>query len=472
MTKMIRKTLSAVLLSALCLALTGCAGKTAADPAPAEDEVAFSAGVLDTDSRHVEMVISAGETALLDELENLESIDLSGSENVEEIAAWAAAHPDIEVTYTVALPNGTVVDNHTKSLDLSADSGAELEAAAPRLALLPKLERIKLGAERANVSWDQLEALHRAVPDALLEYSFDLYGTECDLSNTTIDLYHVPVEDNAVLVERVMPLMVRLVSVDMDSSGVPNQRMEELRQANPDVKVVWRVWFGDTYSVRTDVEKILASRPSVGGMLTPENSEGLYHSHDVKYLDVGHNELLTDIGFVAEMPKLEVAVLAMAYWTDATPLASCPELEYLEMFSTECNDLSPLSGLTKLRHLNVANIGCDYMSDPPAFLRDITPLYSLTGLERLWLGSYNYVPQEQIDEMQRCAPNCEINASTDDPTGGRWRIIGYDYENYMSYFPKDYHPRYVELLAQFAGEGAASITDAAYSYCWNDPLYY
>ena len=45
-----------------------------------------------------------------------------------------------------------------------------------------------------------------------------------------------------------------------------------------------------------------------------------------------------DISFVAYMPKLEVAILAMDNWSDATPLASCTELEYLEMQTTLCTD--------------------------------------------------------------------------------------------------------------------------------------
>ena len=33
-------------------------------------------------------------------------------------------------------------------------------------------------------------------------------------------------------------------------------------------------------------------------------------------------------------------------------------------------------------------------------LEDISPLYGLTQLERLWIGCNNYVPQEQVAQMQ------------------------------------------------------------------------
>jgi hypothetical protein len=156
---------------------------------------------------------------------------------------------------------------------------------------------------------------------------------------------------------------------------------------------------------------------------------------------------MTDISFVSYMPKLEVAILAMGGWSDASPLANCTELEYLEMQSTECTDLSPLAGLTKLRHLNIACI--------PS-LTDISPIYSLTELERLWLGSFNQVSWEQVDEMQKAAPNCEINTGVfDDPTGEGWRYKGLD----MVY-------RYYVLRKQFE-----NYESKVFSFTWNDPLY-
>ena len=478
-----RKTLSLLLVLSACLLLCAC-GRGGGAPEPAGDVGDVSPAGPDMlriggqdiplDARELTAVLSEGETELLDRLPNLRFADLSGSENLDEIAAWAAAHPAVSVRYTVPLPDGTALPSDTTSYDLSHATAAEALAAAPALKRLPALETLKLGDERDAMGWDGIRQLRDILPETEFQYRFNLYGTECDLSATSISLYHVPVDayDEGEFLDEVMRYMPQLTYVDMDSCGLPMWRLDEINILHPSVNVVFRVWFGDNYSVRTDTEKILASMPSRGGNLTPDTVEGLYYCHNVKYLDVGHNELLSDIGFVAEMPKLEVAVLAMCGWTDASPLAKCPELEYLEMQTTNCTDLSPLSGLTKLRHLNIACIGADSTDYPTPYLTDITPLYSLTGLERLWLGTYHYVPAEQIEEMQRRAPGCEINTSVDDPTGGRWRYIGYDDINYMFRFPKDYHPRYVKLLEQFAGKDASSISTAAFSFCWNDPLYY
>jgi hypothetical protein len=166
------------------------------------------------------------------------------------------------------------------------------------------------------------------------------------------------------------------------------------------------------------------------------------------------------------MPKLEVAIRSMCNIRDISPLANCPNLEYLELANTYCDDLRPLSGLANLRHLNVAGIGYDFYGDGTRpSLKDITPLYSLTGLERLWLGGYNPIPSEQVQEMQRRAPQCEIDVSVyEDPVGGRWRYV--DLANYIDTWVDTYHPRYEKLRQQF-GDYEYTV----YNFTWNDPMY-
>ena len=393
--------------------------------------------------------LAKGETALLDEMPLLKTADLSGSEDPAEIMRWAEAHPEVYVTYTVTLPDGRTPDNHSRSCDLSALSGKELRAAAPLLACLPELKSVDLGEQREDVNWTDLAVFHRGCPSPAMKYRFTMYGRDFDLSNTMLDLRGVPVADTdgGQELRRVLPLMRDLCYLDLDNSGLSNQECDALCREYPDVKIVWRVWFGRDYCVRTDAERILASKPSVAGPLTDANSEGLYYCHEVKYLDIGHNGSLKHLDFIAGMPKLEVAIIAMCGATDISPLANCPELEYLEMQSMSVADLSPLSGLTKLRHLNIAT---------NMALHDISPLYGLTELERLWIGCFTGVPKEQIEEMRRCAPDCTINTTVYmDPTTENWRYDDWEYV-----------PRYYALRQQFG-----DYKDSAFSFSWNDDLY-
>ena len=459
------------LLLVCCLALTACgktSGRAPAEPTPEPTPapVRFSGGEVEYTAQTLRMALASGETAMLDSLPYLQSADLSGSANEEEVARWAAAHPQVQTRYTVTLPNGSVLDTDTQSVDLKGMSSADCEAAAYKLALLPGLKTVDLGAEGGALTWSDIGRLRQILPSPVFKYAFKLYGVDCDLSDTTINLYRASIPDDGRLVDEVMSYMPQLTYVDMDSCGLQPKRLEEINLNHPNAKVVFRVFFGDNYTARTDTERILASMASRGGMLNDSNVEGLYYCHDVKYLDLGHNTYLTNIGFTAQMPKLEVAILAMCNIRDASPLANCPNLEYLELANTYCDDLRPLSGLTKLRHLNVAGIGYDFYGDGTRpSLKDITPLYSLTGLERLWLGGYNPIPSEQVQEMQRRAPQCEIDLSVyEDPVGGRWRYI--DLANYIDTWVDTYHPRYEKLRQQF-GDYDYSV----YNFTWNDPMY-
>lgn len=507
-----RKLHIAALTCAVCLALCGCAPR-----------VDFEDKDVPVEKTEVSLVLQPGETAKLDELPALERADLSGSECYDEIIAWQAAHPDVEVIYTVTFPDGTTADNSaqsltlgaispddvqltarlagylpaleeldlsgaglspegaaaiaealpdvhiiytcellgqtvgldTESLDLRGASAAQLVTAADVMKHLPGLKTVQLGSELENpLDWEPLTALVQGCPQVDFEYGFTLYGKAFTLLDSELDLNHITVEDGGALAYAAAGCMKNLKVLDMDFCGVSNEEMAVIRDAYPDVNVVWRIWFGDSYSVRTDVEKILASKPSAGGLVRDRDAEALKYCTKVKYLDVGHNEILTDISFVSYMPELEVAVLAMNNIADLSPLASCKKLEYLEIqTNARITDLSPLASCTELEHLNIAN--CRNFSD-------ITPLFGLNKLKRLWLGCSAPVPQEQIEKFAALHPDCELNTTVwSDPTSEGWRVDHVDpYTNQVYY-----DERYEKLIEQFG------YLEGDYSFASKDPKY-
>lgn len=419
----------------------------------ASPKVAFTQQEVDPETTSLTIVLEPGETALLDQLPALTDADLSGSQCVSEIYDWAVAHPGVRVKYTVTLPGGVTLPNDASTADLSSLLSADAQTAADCLRALPKVTLIELGSQRDGFGWDDIALLQAARPEASINYSFTLYGQEAHLADVRLDLSYIAVSDEGEQVRQAMAFMPNLSYLDMDSCGVSNESMASIRDQYPEVKVVWRVWFGQNYSVRTDVERILASKPTSGGMLEVGNCESLMYCTDVLYLDIGHNETLRDISFVGYMTKLKVAILAMALWSDASCLANCPDLEYLELQTTNLKDLTPLAGLTKLRDLNI----CNCME-----LDDITPLYGLKNLERLWIGVWDPVPAEQVAAMREAVPGCLVNEYAYDPTEGAWRYSTWNEWTY-TYGPCE---RYEEICKIFG-----DYQYKAFSFVWNDPLY-
>ena len=201
----------------LCFLLTACGGSAAPAPGDAPQQavkqkappVVFSAGSVPADTSELRLPLAAGETVLLAQLPALQAADFSGSADEEEIARWAMAHPEVEAYYTLTLPDGTVLDSGTRSFDMSGKSPAECEALAAKLALLPGLRNVKLGAEGGQHNWESLRRLRALLPGTAFKYSFTLYGKQCDLSDMSINLSHIPVGDNGAALRKVIPLMRR-----------------------------------------------------------------------------------------------------------------------------------------------------------------------------------------------------------------------------------------------------------------------
>ncbi len=504
-----------LLAALLCCALLAGGGKKV----ELENGESLSSG-----ETELSLVLTEQELSTLDQFPKLQKVDLSGSDCYAAILAWAQAHPQVEVVYTVPLPDGQVLDNSAAEADLSAMSDEQKMQAAEMLQWLPRLEKVTLGpvsdravleqlqagsgeglnldwtpmvqgreldlnqsaldlsnasareaaelvqwmpemkqlqsielgqgdGENSTIPWETIAAMEAAAPQAKVNYRFTLYGKDVDLHDTELDLNHIRIDDQGALVKAITACMPELTLLDMDFCGVDDEYMAQIRDALPNTNVVWRIWFGTGYTVRTDTERILASNPGIGGELTYANTRSLQYCTKVRYLDLGHNRQLDTIDFCAYMPDLEVLVAAMNRWRDASPLANCTKLEYAELQTGGLSDLRPLANLQNLRHLNIAN---DFA------LRDISPLYGLTNLERLFICIETPVSPVQVAEMQKRAPNCVINTEDMDPTRGEWRWIG---EREDGYNIAD--PRY-ELLRQQMGYDEAPWS---YAYIRNDPLY-
>lgn len=460
-----KKTIIAALFCASVL-LSACGSETVTEksvsqavvtPAPAA-KIELSAGSFDADSEELSFAAEDADFALLDGFTALKKLDVSGSSSYDAIISYIAAHPDVEVVYTVTLPDGRVISSEETELDMQNSDRAALKAAEPYFAYLPSLRMLRLGdeSEQRQLSLSDIAEVLSKHPDLRADYGFTMYGKSFRTTDTEIDLWHVKVEDCGKAVTEALACMPDCAYLDMDSCGVEDEDMAAIRDAFPNTKVVWRVWFGDNYSVRTDVEKILASRPTVGGNLLSYNTKSLKYCTDVKFIDVGHNMTLGDISFVAYMPKLEVAIVAMAGVEDATPLENCTNLEYLEIQTNyPLSDLSALAKLTNLKHLNIGHLfECT----------DMTPIYNLTKLERLMIGCMTPIPEEQVEEFRRRVPNCEIDTESYDPTAGTWRYIGYNELTYQDILS----PRYKLLREQFGYD----MENAAFAFYWNDPLYF
>ena len=406
----------------------------------------------------------------LEYLPQLKAVNL-GSEQTglspKTACEFFSRYPDLDFSYHCKLFGKDSVLDETR-LDLTQVSPKEILASLDTISALRNLKEIRLGDEERKdaPSWEEILALREAAPDVKIDYNFTIFELPFTLEDEEVDISYHPVLENWPEILSIAKCMPNLKTLLMDSCGVGNEDMATIRDALPDTEVVWRINFGATYSARTNVIKILASKPSLGGTLYNSDLEVFKYFTKIKYLDIGHNETITDLSFVRYMPDLEVLIIAMNPLGDLTPLADCKNLEYLELFYSNTDDLSPLAGLKTLKHLNVGHC---------PFLTDISPIYDLE-LDRFYLGRFEDcpVPAEQVDHYRELHPDCEVENTSWESSEGAWRrgrsLEGEELEWFKQqpYYREDriyYAPRYALLCDQMGYD------NLAYTVSWYDPDY-
>ena len=339
---------------------------------------------------------------------------------------------------------------------ISSDADISLFAAVAPWA--EKLTTVHLGSESTTpVSWNVISRLQAAAPNVRFDYAFSLYGESMTLDTEYIDLRKIPVNDNAEAVVAALPCMKKCTYLDMDDCGVPSERMAQIRDMFPNVKVVWRVWFSTLdYSVRTDVKTVLASLTGEGpycGITNEESAIPLTYCTDVINLDLGHNNNMRTLSFIRYMPNLEVFITYNNFLRDVDDLAYAKHLKYLELYGSSMYDIKALADLNELTDLLICF--CYNLED----ISPIIPADKVTSLRRLWLTP-DIIPQEQIDAFQANHPNCIVN-TTDNSTDWFWR----------SDTPMEgggYTPQYQETLDIFHYR-ADNLE--GFSFSKNDPYY-
>ena len=353
-------------------------------------------------------------------------------------------------------PDGTVHKAPERRLTLAELEHEDLETVISLLKQMPKLRTVNLGKEGTekeprDLGWDDIRKLQTTFPDVDFRYEFTLFGKQFTTLDEEMNFHHITMDDEGAAVREVLPCMTECKLLDMDFSGVSSRNMAKIRDAYPEMKVVWRVWFGTDCSVRTDVERILAS--NLNHKLSDENTGDLKYCTKVRFLDIGHNTMLKDFSFLEYMPDLEVAILCITGLEDLTPISGCTKMEYLEintLYDGQGLDLSPLGSLVNLEHLDLCRLGA---------VQGWEALVNLTKLKRLWIGCNTWLPDGAREMLEEALPDTEINWTDNGGADGPWRMT----KNYNGY-----NERYLLLRRQFEYSDYTNVCSSWY----NDPLYF
>ena len=355
----------------------------------------------------------------------------------EAIDALREAFYEAEVSYSLSLQNQRYPYD-TQELTLSALDAQTLEALLPQLERFKHIQTVNLPQDENDISLEDATRLSAAYPLLNLSYQVDLFGQQIGLDAERLEFENLKLdEEDLEQLRALLPAMHKLNYLKLDDCGFSNDDMAALRDDFSNIKVVWRVHFGN-YHCLTDTEMIWAT----GGSVNDSTAGVLKYCSDVKYIDLGHS-LITNVDFLEGMPNVEVAIFAITWVSDISAISNCKNLEYLEIFSSRITDLSPLAACTHLQHVNLGSQrNASNVAIGPT---DISALYDLPELKRFYCAM-SKVPESQQKEMIERHPDCEFEFGQVDPTKGYWRFIDGDPDNTD---PSNRNERYALLCEQF-----------------------
>ena len=383
---------------------------------------------------------TAEDIAGLEEYRKLGLVDFSGSTCYDDIEAYKAAHPEVEVIYTVDVL-GNALSPETDKLNLSTMDAALLPELLEDIAYLHQLRSIELMPDEgpSPLSPTDVKTIMDAYPDLELHYSFDLFGQTLDLTTERVEYVQQDIGDEgADAIRAALDIMPNCTYFKVDRCGFSSPVLAQIQEEYPNTKIVWRVFYGlrangTQLNALTDETVIRSSH-----YLNNGNVEEMKYLTSVKYMDIGHNEVLTDVSFLQYMPDLELLIISGSTLKDLSPLANAKNLEFLELcFCGMLQDLSPLAGCENLKYLNIS--GTD--------VRDLSPLKELP-IERFNCILNPRMPSGTKNEFVDAHPECLTVYEGKQPYGYGWRYVdnGYTFWDYYATMREMFHYDELALL--------------------------
>lgn len=307
--------------------------------------------------------------------------------------------------------NGILCDSDVSFLDLSGLTREGLSEAAEKLPLLPRLREVELMRADGScaLSTADVAMLQAAAPDTVFHYVFNLFGKT--VSTTDAEIYYADQnignqEGAEATLRQALSILKGCKRFVLDNCKFSNEVLAQVREDfRGQTKVVWRVWFSTDGSSLTDREML-----RVTFHLKDSNCHDLIYCEDTKYLDIGHNESLSTVEFIAGMPNLVAVIVSGAPIRDLSPFAGCGKLEMLELaFCGYVQDISPLATCYSLERLNV---GFTKVSDL-SVLDDKNMV--------ILVDTHTAVSNKERSRFEKLHPDCLVQHSGSQPYGYPWR---------------------------------------------------
>ena len=190
--------------------------------------VPFGEGTVSSDVRELKIQdLSEHTQNTLAYLPDLERIDGTACGDLEAIAAFEKAHPEIHMDYLVSV-DGETYPQDTETLTVSHLTEEDLG----NLSYLPALRTVN--AEGCT-DYPVLLKLRKENPELEVSYSVELFGEKYPSSTKELTLADPDVE----VLTQMLPYLTELQSLHLTQSTASAQALCGLKEALPEINVTW-----------------------------------------------------------------------------------------------------------------------------------------------------------------------------------------------------------------------------------------
>ena len=335
---------------------------------------------------------------------------------IDDQLALSAAWPGISFRWNVTV--GTKrYSNEILEISMEGEDSAALADLEKAYSLFPYLRSVDMTGCAAPAS--ERLAFIEAHEELTVNWTVTVEGQTVSWDTETLDLNNYTITDVAAL-EEAFAELPKLTKVEMCDTNLSYEELDALNQKYENIRVVWKVYFGNYY-LRTDATYFIAAAWGDNKVyLTDDDIDCWKYCTDLQGLDIGHM-YITDLSFLQYMPHMTYLIIAECPVEDISPLAQLKELRYLEMFQTNVTDLSPLLECPALKAVNLP-----YTKVTHDNAWAVLP--NLTQVELLWYPSAPLSSSEQR-QLAEALPNTTLFLYKGcEPSGGIWRYNSYYYE--------------------------------------------
>jgi Leucine-rich repeat (LRR) protein len=348
----------------------------------------------------------------------------TGLDNTD-VAKLSASYPDLAIQSGVKI-NGVYFDFDSSTINLSNISSLDITELLTTFRQLPNLKSVDLTG--CTLSDSDKHMLIESFPDCffLWDVTFD-FGLTVSSDIPELDLQGVFIKDTTAFTEQ-LKLLPNLTFLNMSNCNLSNEELAAIRDALPDVKVVWMLhllyWelrtdaaaFSMGYRSRKPFPDGKGWYTNVGNSfsykrLGSKEIEQLQYCTDLVALDIGHSHV-SDLSVIGKLHTLKYLVIGLLDVTDISALSGLTNLEYLEAFYNRLDD-DDMEVFLQLKSLKYLNVGGNN-------IYSIDVLKQLTWLDRLWVN-LAFLSDDDVEALKAALPNTEVHAKRyADPGGDGW----------------------------------------------------